>query len=96
MSNQLFKDHWDRKRQAASTGQTRIDVSRAGAAIRLQVSCPYDQAFIKAAHALSGSWRPRTKMWTFPLRAYPLLLPMCKQVYGEENVTVTGLTHLVE
>lgn len=58
----------------------RIKVSRP--ASRVQVTAPYNEEFNRGARSLSGKWRHRTKVWTFPSVAYKSVVDLCRTIYG--------------
>lgn len=98
--NQL-KKYWDSKRAInetqANNGLCVIDITRTGKNhARIKVVCPYREEFVTGARELQGTWRPRTKTWTFDGRAYRLLVKLCTRVYGKDRLKLAGWQGLLD
>lgn len=100
MNKTHLKEYWDKRRAENERLKTKgciIDIVRSGNNhARLRVVAPYNSDFAIGARELLGTWRPRTKVWTFDTRCYRLLLRLCKRIYGGERVFVCGYKGLLE
>ncbi len=58
---------------------------------RLQVSAPYNDQFVAGAKQLSGKWKYRSRVWSFPVESQPLLLKLIEDCYHKKPVTIMGV-----
>lgn len=92
MPNYTFRKIWDkRKRQNMAlmdSGRCQVDF-RYGTR-RFQVLAPYSQEFVKMAHRYDGSFRKRTKVWTFRKQFVWSVISECRKMYGTDKVIILG------
>lgn len=76
-----YKLKWDetRKQNESVKRQGLCDVWVK--ATRIQVVCPFSTEFNNRAVMLSGKWRPRSGVWTFPRKAQPLVVELCERCW---------------
>lgn len=53
---------------------------------RLQVTCPFNEEFVKQAQIMSGTWRAISGMWSFRIQAYPLVYKTACDIFGTNKV----------
>lgn len=89
-----FKRFWDQARSdrlhQASLGRIVIESPFITKTRRVQVCCPFTLEFKSGAAELSGRWRPRSGVWTFPAASGRLVVELCQQVYGKDAITMIG------
>lgn len=100
MKRDQLRGYWDKKRglieKSREAGCT-LDIVKVGTNhARLVVVSPYNEKFTHGARELMGTWRPRTKRWTFDSRVFRLLKQLCIDCYGADNVTIAGYQGLLE
>ena len=88
-----FRDLWlqrrEERRLIAAAGRVIIEspwVTRG----RLQVTCPPSAVFSAGAAELSGRWRSKSGVWSFPPRSVRLVVMLCKKVYGAKAIELVG------
>jgi hypothetical protein len=88
MRDTFYTKHWEGRRRANVHIQNegRIEVLCVGG--RIQVVTPYHPHWVTTAHALSGRWRRKTLMWTFPAKELESILRAIAAIFPEVTPTV--------
>lgn len=85
MSN--WQEFWRERREREAWIHDRGGVVVRWAGSRLHVTSPKNHRFIAGALALGGTWRYRSRVWSFVDWRKPEVLQLIKDVYGEQALT---------
>lgn len=92
--NEFYRLEWQRRNAKAAAlvqqGFCTVSVVKT-AGNRVHVSAPFRSEFMAHAQQLRGSWRPKTKVWTFTPDLLEDVLALCKRIYGHQKVRVRGV-----
>ena len=86
VNRDLFRSHWAAKRAVSEGLAEANSVIITSQGKRLQVLGSYHPHFIHGAKELGGSWRSRSRIWSFPIATKRLVYDLCVRVYGQPNV----------
>lgn len=83
----FFSKHWAEKKKSLTDSRTLGVVRVWSVGRRLHVNAPLHDDFKKGAHELSGTYRPRTGIWTFRIQSRRLVMALLEGVYGKDSIS---------